>query len=172
MMNRFITASWQFANITRTAHDSGYEQINLTASARVSESENRALDSRRKEVSQKGLSISKVTPDISFPASLVEETERKLRLAIIHKAQDECLAISSAMKRTYRIKKINYAIELEESFSNNRISASSASMKTSYGSGFGPTGAGGAGGPTGADDSLGNAQKFTMNATVTLAAIP
>jgi hypothetical protein len=165
MMERFISnVKWQFAGMTRTAHESGWEQINLVASARVPESENRNLDNRRKDVSTRGLSISRVTSDVSFPAILVEQTEQKLRLDIIRKAREQCTAISSAMDRMYWIKKIDYIGEMEQpAYSNSRPSASSASMKTSYGSGFGGSAL------EGQDDSLGNAQKFTMIATVTLA---
>ena len=76
--------------------------------------------------------------------------------------------ISDAMDRAYRIRKIDYMMGEEPMYSNNhntRMSASMASLKTSYGTGF-------SGDASGADDTLGNAQKFTMNATVTLASAP
>jgi hypothetical protein len=161
MMDRFIgNVKWQFSGMVSSSHESGLEQVILVASARVPESENRDLDNRRKEVSTRGLSINRVTPDLSFPASLVEQTEQKLRLEIIRKARAECILVSAAMDRPYRIRKIDYSAEIElPAFSNSRMSASSASIKTSYGSGFNDASQ---------DDTLGNAQKFTMTAIVTL----
>lgn len=162
MMERFISAQWQFAGLTRTAHNSGFEEISLVASARVPESENRALDKRRTEASRpdEGLTISKVTPDVSFPAALIEQTEQKLRLSIISKAKNEAAILGTAMDRVYRIKRINFSDDKDVSSSNSyRMSAQSVS-KTSYGSGFGGSAD---------DDAIGNAQKLTLTATVILA---
>jgi hypothetical protein len=163
MLNRFIKAQWQFAGVSRTVHESGFEQISLIASARVPESENRALDKRRLEASTEGLTISRVVPDISFPPSLIKSTEQKLRLAIIAEAIAEARTLGEALGRAYRIKRINYFDGIDEAnYSNsNRMSSMSAgaTMKTSYGSGF----------SGGTDDAIGNAQKLTLAATITLA---
>lgn len=162
MLGRFIKAQWQFAQMNRAGDDSGLEKITLIASARVPEAENRALDQRRQDASlpNKGLRISKVTTDLTFPASLIEETEKRLRIEIIRKARAECNALSTAMERPYRIAKIEYdPQQTDTGYSNSR---SQAMMSVSaYGSGFSPEG--------GADDAIGNAQKRTMMATVTLA---
>lgn len=167
MLNQFIDAPWQISNLTRSLHPSGREAISLNASARVSETENYALDRRSQTVSRPddGLSISKVTTDLSFPAAVVEAAEQRLRVEIIRKAQAEGVIISAALGRDCRIRQINYDVETGGSaqFANARISASAASMKQSYGSGF-SSDAGGSG-----NDLLGNAQKLTMTATVTLA---
>lgn len=165
MMERFISAKWQFASLTRTAHDSGLEQISLIASARVPESENRALDKRRLEASNadEGLSISRVGSDTSFPASLIDATEQKLRLEIIRKARAEGDALSKAMERVYRIKIVRFDMQdMAYNVSNSRMSPSQASAKTSYGSSFSSDVAG-------SGDAIGNAQKLTMNASIVYA---
>jgi hypothetical protein len=166
MSNNFIPAAdWQFAGLTRTADDSGLERIALIASARVPESENRALDKRRQEASMpdEGLTISRVTTDISFPSSLIEETERKLRLSIIAKALAEAEVLGKALDRTYRIQTLDYVgdddsdVDTRNYQLSNRMSASGAT-KTAYGAGF-----------RGDDDVIGNAQKLILTAIVTLA---
>lgn len=167
MMTDFVPAEWQFAGLTRTAHDSGFEQITLIASARVPESENRALDRRRKEASKpdEGLTISHVSVDLSFPSNLIEDTERKLRLSIVAKALDEAKVLGNALGRTYRVKTIDYVGD-DDGISDsrnyqlsNRMSATGAT-KQAYGSGF-----------SSVDDTIGNAQKLTLTAIVTLSAI-
>lgn len=155
------TDDWQFANINRTAHPSGYEQITLIASVRVPEAENRALDKRRQEASRpdEGLTITRVSVDLSFPTSLIETTERELRLNVIAKALDEAKVLGDALGRTYRIKTINF--DDDDDGRNykisNRMSSDCGATKTPYGSGFRD------------DDVLGNAQKLTLTAVVTLA---
>ena len=163
MMNAFIgDASWQFGGLSRIADESGYEKVTLVASARVPETENYALDKRRQEASRpdQGLAINRVTPDISSPSSLIEETERWLRADIVRKAREDCDLMSKAMARTCRIKSISYRSTEVPNYANVRASATLSAIKQSYGSTFSDADG---------DDTLANAQKLTMTADIILA---
>jgi hypothetical protein len=172
MMAKFIpNTKWIFADINRRAHSSGSEEISLTASTRMPESENRSLEQRRRDASmpEQSINIYRVDTDISFPASLVEETEERLRIAIVSKARAQCVKLSEAMgHRNYRIKKIdflpdaNQALAILQGGSNYRAASAS---KVSYGSTMLMEDASGASG-------MGNAQKLTLGATITLASFP
>src|SRR5690242_19028298 len=63
VMQSFIKADWQFANMARSRQRSGVEEVNLTATARVPESENYNLDGRAKRVSREGLQVHSLSTD-------------------------------------------------------------------------------------------------------------
>jgi len=162
LMKKFISTDWQFSNTQRSAHASGREQITLTATARVPESENYALDRRRDEAGRDSDSMKIVSAviDTSPTASQIEETQRKLRLEILKKAQDELKLINEAMNDKYRLGQVVF--QASGSDAANQAYAASArggmlSGKTAYGSGFAED-----------DDTIGNAVKMTMQASVQL----
>ena len=97
--------------MTRTSHPSGMEQINLTATARVPESENYALDRRKDEASRDGLRIHSVQADTEPTMEQKEATESRLRQKLLQKAQAELATINATMgkgavDKTYRIGKV------------------------------------------------------------------
>ena len=79
VMQKFINADWQFSGMIRNPHAAGLEQINVTATARVPESENYALDQRRQRASREGLSIAQVSTDTSPTSAQIEDTQSELR---------------------------------------------------------------------------------------------
>jgi hypothetical protein len=158
---KFIDTDWQYANMNRTAHPSGQEQIILSATTRVSESENYRLAQRAEEASR-GTDLPRIveaTADTSPTSTQIDETTRKLRLVILKKAQDELHMLSQASGDKYRLGALNFS-QVFDSSSNTRASSQAVmagAAKTSYGSGF-----------AGNDDSIGNAVKLTMQASVEL----
>jgi hypothetical protein len=162
---KFIDTDWQYANMNRTAHPSGQEQIMLSATARVPESENYRLAQRAEEASR-GTDLPRIvdaTADTSPTSAQIDETTRKLRVVILKKAQDEQRLLSEASGDKYRLGALNFS-QVFDSSANTRASSQSmavmagaAAAKTSYGSGF-----------AGNDDSIGNAVKLTMQASVEL----
>lgn len=167
MMAKLVPdAEWQFSNQNRSNDATGYERLTLTASARVSEKHNHALDERIKEVSRKGLSINAISVDTSIPADMIEKGERELRSMIVAKVMSEQEALCAQTKRAYRISLLRMGNIAATMHSNSRgarggsdqgfASASAATMKQAYGSGFDEEG------------TLGNASKLTMSATVVL----
>lgn len=160
---KFIETDWQFSNMNRSAHPSGQEQIMLTATARVPELENYRLSQRADEASR-GTDLPRIieaTADTSPTSAQIDETTRKLRVAILKKAQDELRVLSEASSDKYRLGALSFG-QVYDSTSNTRQSTQSMAVmagaaKTAYGSGF-----------AGTEDSIGNAVKLTMGATVEL----
>jgi hypothetical protein len=160
------TDKWQISNLQRTADASGVERVSLTASTRVSESENSNLDNRAREASRPGLNISNVSVDTTTPRAKVEEAERSLRLALLEKARieaDEMNAVMGFIGQGYRVHQVSYSNNGSgNDYSNGMRSKgvmAMAATATSYGSGFGD------------DDVLGNAQKLSMTAQIVLARV-
>ena len=161
IMRRFIETDWQFSNMLRSSHKSGMEQVSLTATARVPESENYALDRRREEAARDHdwVKITAAQANTSPTAAQIAETQSKLRVTLVKKAQEECTVLSKATGDHYRLGSVLYG-PVFDSTSNIRASSmgvTAGSAKTSYGSGFDTD-----------DDSIGNAVKLTMQATIQL----
>ena len=163
VMRKFIDTDWQFSNMIRAGHQSSMEQLTLTATARVPESENYALDRRREEAGRdlEGMNIVAAQADTSPTATQIEETQRKLRVALITKAKNELRVLNEATGDTYRLGAVTYGQGFDTMASNRPQMSQSmvmaGSAKTQYGSGFDAS-----------DDGIGNAVKLTMQATVEL----
>jgi hypothetical protein len=161
MMKKFIDTDWQFSNVARTSHASGQEQITLNATTRVAESENYALDRRREEASREvnGLRIVSASVDTSATTTQIQETQQKLRLALLKTAQEEARLINQTLTETlYRLGAVTFG-QVYDSESNTRAGgrmAMASAASAAYGSGFSN------------DDTIGNAVKLTMQATVQL----
>ena len=159
LMRNFIpVADWQFAGMTRSSHASGLEQVTLSASARVPESENYALDRRREAASTDGLRINSTSTDTSPSKTQMDATYSSLRLELISMAQTEMTAINAALGGGYRISKLNFDPLSDMQPTKRNMMMSGA---TSYGSGFASEVAGGGG-------DIGNAVKVSMQAEVVL----
>lgn len=166
MMNKIVdtskleNVSWNFSNMHRTMDDTGFERVTLTATARVPESENYNLDFRAEEVSSPGLVINNIEADTSIPVYMIEEAIMALRTTLAEKAIVERDALSAALGRDYRVQQISFGSSDYGGPKAMRAMASNAMASTmSYGSGIDDDGA------------LGNAQKISLSANVTLAVI-
>jgi hypothetical protein len=153
-MKGLVDADWQFTNMKRSIDDSGVERVRLQASVRVSERENYNLDKRAEQVSRPGLVIVKVEVEVdtSVPQHMLDEAESDLRVTLSAKALTERDKLSKALGNDYRIHALMFGSVANLSLSN------AANSKANYGSGF-------------SDDTLGNASKLTMTASVTLARV-
>lgn len=160
MMRRFIDTDWQFSNLIRKAHASGSEEITLTATARVPEKENYGLDRRREEASRANdtMRIVSATTDTSPTTAQIAEAQSKLRLELLKKAQAELKLINEAMSEKYRLGQVVFLMAASDTANYARAAAASFSGKTPYGSGFSDED----------EDSLGNAVKLTMQASIEL----
>ena len=95
--------------MTRNSHRSGMEEITLTATSRVTESENYALDRRSRDVSTEGLTINSVSVDTSPPATMIEEAESALRLMLLTKATKQLVAINEHLDSAkYRLGDVEF----------------------------------------------------------------
>lgn len=157
-------AEWQFSNLARGTDASGVERVTLTATTRVSEEQNSNLDNRARDASRPGLTITNVRVDSSIPQHMLDKARQDLRLDLLAKARDEVAKINEVMGedplsfQTYRVATVDFD-SVAADHSNVRIKGAvmAAAAATSYGSGFSDEGV------------LGNAQKLTMTANITLA---
>jgi hypothetical protein len=161
VITRFIDADWEFSNMVRTSHQSGMEQVTVTATARVPESENHALD-RRREVASRDLDwmqIVSAVADTSPSPAQIEETQSKLRVAIIRKAQRELKLINETVDETYRIGRIafNSTYNADVPRANVMASMSASAPRRVFDPDFDIR-----------SEDLGNAVKLTMLAMVEL----
>lgn len=154
-MQRFIKADWQFANMIRSNQRSGVEQVDLTASARVPESENYNLDRRREQASREGLRIHSVSTDTSPTVQQIEGTQSKMRRILLEKAVREQAAINETLQADYRLGEVVFD-------PNDESPRMTMANRAQYGSGFVAQAASAEAGP------IGNAVKLNMTARVTL----
>lgn len=108
------------------------------------------------------MNIISAQADTSPTATQIEETQRKLRVALIKKAKDELRVLNETTGDTYRMGSVTFGQGFDTMASNRpqNVAMSAAmggSAKTQYGSGF-----------DGTEDGIGNAVKLTMQATVEL----
>lgn len=165
MMEKFIPGGkWSFSNMTRSTSSSGMEQIDLQASARVSEKENYSIEKRTRNVSTEGLAIRDIAVDTTPPTSMIEENESALRVDLLRKVNAELQIINKTMgggPSAYRVGSVAFQ-PVTNNFANTMALSPKTAHAATYGSGFGADLAG-----SGAPDTLGNAVKLTMRATVT-----
>lgn len=162
MMTGFIDAEWQFANTVRSLDNTGLERISMTATARVGETENHALDRRAAEVSKPGLTIVSVSADTSIPQNNIDAAERDLRAALFAKVNAECKELSAHVGSSFFVSSIRFGpAPMRGTVTHNAMAtiASGSLTKSGYGSGFGDEG-----------DTLGSAHKLAMQASVVLTA--
>jgi hypothetical protein len=165
--NKFIPdTEWTFSNLTMSQHESGLEQISVVGTTRVDETKIARLEQRAQQASATKLdgitlAIKEPSIDPSFQLSLIDKVESELRVEIAKKAAVECAILSKVMDTKYEVARIEYERQANAGVQNSRMSASSysASAGSSYGKGF-----------TEDSDEIGNAKKFSLSATITLAA--
>lgn len=159
MMNKIVAdADWKFSNVVRVEDATGFERVTLTASARVPEKENFLLEARCKEVSTLGLRIASVEADISIPSSMIEQANRELRVKLASKAAEEAESLSKVIPgEGYRVSDISFA----SASNTHRVAKSLSYNATANYAGDGDTDA----------ESLGNSQRVSMSANITLARI-
>jgi len=162
-MKSFIDADWTFSNMARSNDPTGFERVELAATARVPDTEHYNLEKRSEAVSRPGLSIVSVTVDSTIPERIIEAAEKELRLKLIEKVQAEAEALSEALGQQYRVSQLQFAGTRNVNISNTHYN-----VATYYsGNAIGASAAGGA--PP--SDSLGNTSKLTLSANVVLARI-
>jgi len=162
LMKRLIpSANWQFSGMTRGTHASGREELSVTATTRVSEAENYALERRARAASEAGLTIASVYSDTTPPQSMINEAESNLRKDLLRDTAKEMAALNEIARdmpgAPYRLHSLTFDTGggvAAMSVSNRGATMQAQAMN--YGSGMGD------------DGTLGNATKVTMRARVRL----
>jgi hypothetical protein len=158
----FLPTQWQINGIERASDDSGFERVQMRATARVNETENYNLEGRAKAVSRQGLQLGDVEVDSTVPAPMLEEAEKALRATILKNAKEEAAALADVTGRNYRVGAVNFQNQGDPAIRKMAMASTTANA-TPYGSGFAAGG--------GDDESLANAQKVSLSANVTLMVI-
>jgi len=168
LMKRLIpSANWQFSGMTRGTHASGREELSVTATTRVSEAENYALERRARTASEAGLTIASVYSDTTPPQSMVNEAESNLRKDLLRDTAKEIAALNEIARdmpgpgAPYRLHALTFETgggpaNIQAMSVSNRGGATMQAHAMNYGSGMGD------------DGTLGNATKVTMRARVRL----
>lgn len=152
------TAKWQQSGLSRSRDNTGVEKLSLTATTRVSETEYYSLDERADRASVPGVKIARpIRIDIAPPDSMIEKAQGELRMALLDKILKQRDQIEERLGK-YRLGNIEFYDDSSTQQSNTRQAqmASSFSNASTY-SGGGV-----------ADDIIGNTQRMTMHASVTL----
>ena len=155
-MTKFIPADWKYHGMARSVDATGFEQVTLIASARVSETENYNLQGRADKVSRVGLKLTITSVDNSVPQHMLENAEKELRAKILQDAKNECEEIKKLTERKFRVSSVNFNNSGDAYTRKTPMTASYASVSS-----FEATGGAG-------DDSLANAQKVSLDAEIQL----
>ncbi len=96
-LRAFVDApDWQLSPARRETQPTGVETITVTASVRVSETENHALKERADRASRPGLTLSGPSADLAIPTDILQATESEIRRALLARASAEARALSGA----------------------------------------------------------------------------
>lgn len=109
-LDKFISANWRFASVTRNRGPTRFEQVNVIAVCRAPEAENQQLDERASRVSTTDVQLMGPQASFALPFDEVQEANRELRIKLVKKAKAECDAYNAVnLGRTYRIGEIIFA---------------------------------------------------------------
>lgn len=175
-LNEFIDAEWKITGIQRQSSGK-YEQVFVTATARVEEKENVRLEERAEAVSRIGLELRNPEADTTLPTKIADETNESLRVKLAEKAVAEAKRYSDLLGATFRVSHLTYQrggsnIQTQKGYAR-AVSASlesapmmASAMPSMYQDASSP-----AGGSESEETEFNVSTKFTMSATVVLRAI-
>lgn len=178
-LRNFINADWRYIGVSRNRGQTRFENVVVTAIARVPEAENKDLVERASAVSKPGLELVNPIAAYALPFDEVRRINSDLRLALVKLADEECGKHNDAQAaRRYRVGLIEFADtpriqglggDFTGQFSSaNNMRASSAYAGTTY-PGSTTAGVGEVDTEEGAKD-LGVSERFWVAAQVTLRA--
>lgn len=110
---RFIDASWSVTDIKREADETGYERVELSASAQVPARENHSLDDRARLASVEGLAITLPTVNARLSGTVIAQTTLALHDHILELARQRIERIDHLTGRKWRIGDIQFGIDGE-----------------------------------------------------------
>jgi hypothetical protein len=110
---RFIDATWTVSGVTRKSDDTGFERVELTASAMVPVRENYNLQERARRASVEGLAITDPSVDSRLPGKVIAEATMGLQEYIVELAQQRIERFDRATGRKWRIGDIQFGLDSE-----------------------------------------------------------
>ncbi len=158
-LNRFMPeVDWVFSTLYREGNRTvGFEQINLTASARIPCAQNFNLHERARYASREGLTLSNATVDYSLPFSLVNSVVHELRGEILSKVLIDIADFERQTGRKWRIGDVEFG----GNGRSNEYTAKGAQRSNGYENLFDEE-----------SEGLTGAERISLVAEITLRAIP
>ena len=112
-LERFIAAAWTVSGVIRRADETGFERVELTASALVPVRENYNLQERARRASVEGLAISDPSVDARLPGDVIADATLTLQEHVIELVQRRIERFEQVTRRTWRIGDIQFGIDHE-----------------------------------------------------------
>lgn len=158
-LDRFIPdIDWGISTLQRGGTQTvGYEQINVTAVARIPGTQNFNLNERAHLASREGLTLSNAFADCSLPVSVVDRVVHELREEIVKKVMFDLTEFERQTGRKWRVGDIEFGVG---GHSGTRT-AKGASRSEGYGDLFDSEGEG-----------LSGAERISLVAEITLRSLP
>ncbi len=110
---RFIDVPWTVSGVTRRADETGFERVELNASAMVPVRENYNLDERVRRASSEGLAISNPAVDVRLPGPVIAEATLDLQEYVLELAQQRVERFDKVTGRSWRIGDIEFGVDSE-----------------------------------------------------------
>lgn len=110
---RLIDTPWTVSGVTRSADHTGFERVELTASAQVPARENYNLHERARRASVEGLAITDPTVDARLPGKVIADATMELQELVLELAQQRIARFDKATGRSWRIGDIQFGIDSE-----------------------------------------------------------
>jgi hypothetical protein len=97
-LRKFIDSDWKIQSIQRSK-GTKYENVYVTATARVPEKENHHLNERANELTRIGFELINPTVDYALNFDEVQSVNAKLRLSLLQQALAETTAINDTFRK-------------------------------------------------------------------------
>ena len=110
---RFIDATWTVSGVNRKADDTGFERVELVASAAVPVRDNYNLIERARRASVEGLAITEPMVDSRLPGKVIAEATMALQEHVLEMAQERIARFDKATGRNWRIGDIQFGVDSE-----------------------------------------------------------
>jgi hypothetical protein len=108
-LETFIKADWLFCAVNRVGATVGFEQVRLLATARLPNQEVYDLESRARNASTEGLSLTVQGIDYSLPTQQVSDTLKQLRATLLSEVKTHIIEYGEQTERSWRIGTIRFA---------------------------------------------------------------
>ncbi len=112
-LGRCIDSAWTVSGVTRKADDTGFERVELTASAQVPVRENYNLHERARRAAVEGLAITDPLVDSRLPGKVIAEATMGLQEHVLEMAQERIVRFDKATGRSWRIGDIPFGVDTE-----------------------------------------------------------
>jgi len=112
-LEAFVPANWHLHQLARTEDATGFERVELQATARIDVDQNYNLSARARAASREGLSLSRPEVDYRLPAERISGLLAGLRGQLLQEIASQVLEYRRLTGRDWRIGSIRFGVEGE-----------------------------------------------------------